>query len=755
MNQQSDRGSVGDGRTGWSVARVAVFWWGLLTVVQQAHRLLLLPPTLRVEPADSGLLLDTLITGFRADLTVSSLAVLVAGVAAVGLWLTPYLAARMTARQPPYRLLVRMLGGTLAVLTCCILLFLLVDMGYYTYNRQHPDLIFFEYLDDLFSSSSIDHAAQPAATSSQAGTQTEAEAGDLAKWIPKVLAFLALQLGVFLCWRGLFKRAIAPYLAHREIQQRASTVTGAFAAVLLGFSGFHPMGPWSIARADIPSTAYYLLAQNPLWYTGDVWYGSYTTKLGNAANRLAALMAIPEAIDVTRATIGSGARFLSEDYPLVRRSRPSQARTLRRPPNVMLLFIEGLDRRFLGRAVRPSPARGLRPPTDSDVTELYRDGLDRLLPAGMPETIRLTPFLDRLGADSVYFENFFSPGDKTHHGIFSSLCSFYSGYGRSPIKSRYTYEYLCLPSLLLRAGYETEMVLGYNRDYHQDHTALFVGRNGVKRFFDESRFPADAERRGLGVTDGALFDFMAQRVRAMKAGARPYFLTTLTLNTHHPYDAPLRHPEVAALRNDPDPYLATLRYVDAELERFFSTLTAEGLLDNTVVLILGDHGRHERIGRGSAAQFVGHHTIPLFVWLDPSLRAEAGYRPRVVSTVASQVDIAPTVLGLAGLTPKEAGFVGQDLSCLLWSECAPQSVALLCGIQQIGLAQSDGLLLYSIVRDLVQTVPLDLRDPARDRRADDAEIAERLRTSKALLVTAHVLLEKNRIWSWKLFEKEL
>jgi hypothetical protein len=95
------------------------------------------------------------------------------------------------------------------------------------------------------------------------------------------------------------------------------------------------------------------------------------------------------------------------------------------------------------------------------------------------------------------------------------------------------------------------------------------------------------------------------------------------------------------------------------------------------------------------------------------------------------------------------------LSCLLWSECAPQSVALLCGIQQIGLAQSDGLLLYSIVRDLVQTVPLDLRAPARDRRADDAEIAERLRTSKALLVTAHVLLEKNRIWSWKLFEKEL
>jgi hypothetical protein len=544
-------------------------------------------------------------------------------------------------------------------------------------------------------------------------------------------------------------------LAEREILRHTSTVTGTFAAVLLGFSGFHPMGPWSIARADIPSSAYYLLAQNPLWYAGDVWYGSYATKLGNAASRLTALMEVTEAIAVTRATVGPGDQFLSDDYPLVRNSGQTEARALRRPPNVLLLFIEGLDRRFLGRAVRPDPTPRSRISTDSDVTALYRDGLDRLLPADTIEAVRLTPFLDRLAAESLYFENFFSPGDKTHHGIFSSLCSFYSGYGRSPIKSRYTYEYLCLPSLLQRAGYETEMVLGYNRDYHQDHTALFVGRNGIKRFLDESRFPADAERMGLGVTDAALFDFITERVRAMKAGSRPYFLTTLTLNTHHPYDVPLRHPDVAALRNEPDPYLPTLRYVDAELERFFSGLSREGLLDNTVVLILGDHGRHERIGIGGAAQFVGHHTIPLFVWLDPSLRAEAGYRPRVVSTVASQVDIAPTLLGLAGLTPKHSAFVGQDLSCLLSTDCAPRNTALLCGIQQIGLAESDGLLLYSIVRNAVQTVALDFTAPAVDRPPDDPEIVERLRRSKALLVTAHVLLEKNRIWSWKLFEKDL
>ncbi|MFO0767965.1 MAG: hypothetical protein U0231_14520 [Nitrospiraceae bacterium] len=70
-----------------------------------------------------------------------------------------------------------------------------------------------------------------------------------------------------------------------------------------------------------------------------------------------------------------------------------------------------------------------------------------------------------------------------------------------------------------------------------------------KRFLDESRFPADAERLGLGISDGALFDFMADRIRSLRSGTHPYFFTTLTLNTHHPqYVPPLRHPDVAALR---------------------------------------------------------------------------------------------------------------------------------------------------------------------------------------------------------------
>lgn len=73
---------------------------------------------------------------------------------------------------------------------------------------------------------------------------------------------------------------------------------------------------------------------------------------------------------------------------------------------------------------------------------MYSEGLSRLLPAGTPGAITITPFPDSFAKDSIYFEKFFSSVIRPHHGLFSSLCSFYSGYGRSPIKSRDTYDYL-------------------------------------------------------------------------------------------------------------------------------------------------------------------------------------------------------------------------------------------------------------------------------------------------------------------------
>ena len=66
------------------------------------------------------------------------------------------------------------------------------------------------------------------------------------------------------------------------------------------------------------------------------------------------------------------------------------------PANVIILFLEGLDPRYLGQT--------------------YGE-------------VRGTPFLDRLREDSVYFTNFFSNGVQTSWGLFATLCSTYPRHG--------------------------------------------------------------------------------------------------------------------------------------------------------------------------------------------------------------------------------------------------------------------------------------------------------------------------------------
>jgi arylsulfatase A-like enzyme len=517
-------------------------------------------------------------------------------------------------------------------------------------------------------------------------------------------------------WRWLFRRRLQPRLARWAAAQPRASAAVLGVALLAGATGLQPEGPLAIARVSIASTTYYGLAQNPIWQTADAWLLAFGPEEHGTVARARQIMPLEEAIALTRQVVAPAADFASDRYPLVRRTtRPAGARHPR-PDNVLLLFVEGLDRRYVGP--------------------------------------RLTPFLDRWGREAVVFENFFANGELTHHGLFTTLCSHLSGLGKSPIKARYTNDFLCLPALLQRAGYWTEMVIGYNRDHHQDHTALFLARNGIRQFLDEGNFDAGRERMGLGVTDGALLDELRERIRALRQGAQPFFLTALTVSTHHPFVVPARDPAVATLLREPDRYPATLRYVDGELARFFTELERDGSLDDTVVVLLGDHGRHEVIGETDYERWLGRHLTPLFVWMPPALRAETGLRPRRVSAVASQVDVTPTLLGLLGLTPPLTPFTGQDLSGLLVGDRHVDGEAVLLTSHSAALADARGILVYGLNSEQVRGSDLALRD-VRELPAASPDVADRVRRLKALVVASTILVAENRVWSWAQFGRTL
>ena len=695
----------------WSFRRAVVFWWILFLVLQQTERLFLLPQALSLETPTPALLFKALVTGFRADLITSTLGIAFAALLAGGLGVILSAIGRWFAlplkTRSPYRLGLSLAASLIAIL---FLILLAVDMVYSHYNHQHLNFVFFEYLSDMFAPHQ--DAGMP---SEQAEQQTSAELQDGGRLVASLLEFaLAEGIGIAIWW-WCFK-SLQPVLARWRAFSPAIANTILLLTLLGGVLGFHPQGAYAIRIADINSAVYYTLAQNPILYASEALRAALESRALGTPSWVREDMRINEAIRLSQEAVGKAAVFPDPRYPFVRQMAVQQGVRFAKPVNVLLIFVEGLDRRYLDRTVA---------------------------------SVRLTPFLDRLKADSVYFENFFTNGVQTAHGLFASLCSYYPSQGSPAMKTRYAHDYLCLPALLSAAGYRTEMVIGQHRDLNRLH--LFMARNGLHQLFAEDDFPQSAERMGLGITDGALFDGVRSRIETLQRSDRPFFLTTLTVNTHHPFTVPLTHPEVRALSEEPDRYNAALRYLDLEMERWFVGLQRDGLLKDTVVFILGDHGRHEAIGRTDIERQAGHFLSPLFIWMDESLRTPELYRPRVVSSIASQVDLAPTILALNGLMPRLSPFLGRDVSCVLNTDCAQDNWAFLSSVYDdlVGLADQDGLLLYSLRTSFLFEASLNLEGESVRHAVTDPSVAARFRRLLALYVSSNHVLAHNQIWSWK------
>jgi arylsulfatase A-like enzyme len=278
-------------------------------------------------------------------------------------------------------------------------------------------------------------------------------------------------------------------------------------------------------------------------------------------------------------------------------------------------------------------------------------------------------------------------------------------------------------------------------------------RNGVQRLFDEVEWKRLAARPDAPVDDGMVLNYVRHRLRIHQQNHARFFLAAVTTGTHHPFTVFSADPDVRRLPAEPDRYVPALRHLDRELEGFFEQARREGLLENTIVVLLGDHGRHEPVSRNEAEELAGHFWAPLFIWVDDSLRTRVPFVPREVSQVASQVDLATTILALTGRMPALAPFLGRDLSCTLVRECERDNFAFLSNVYDdlIGTADREGLWLYSLRKDLFYEVDLDIRRVIYHQPAGDVLADPRSRRLLSLYVSTTQLLDQNRIWSWQKF----
>jgi phosphoglycerol transferase MdoB-like AlkP superfamily enzyme len=226
--------------------------------------------------------------------------------------------------------------------------------------------------------------------------------------------------------------------------------------------------------------------------------------------------------------------------------------------------------------------------------------------------------------------------------------------------------YVGFPGVLAEHGYTTVSAVPFDAGFW--NRRLMHPSYGFGQSFFDTDFRL-TEQIGWGLDDR---DFLQQMVPRLEQLPRPFGAWLITLSLHHPYDDfPDRHKTLRLGALDRTPfgnYLHTMRFFDQALEDFKAALARDGLLDESLLVVFGDHdagfahdaalARAMRLAPTDAAWALNDR-VPLFIRVGGPAAIDGASGEN--SRVAGQTDFAPTLLGLLGIDAAPLPYMGRNL----------------------------------------------------------------------------------------------
>ena len=289
----------------------------------------------------------------------------------------------------------------------------------------------------------------------------------------------------------------------------------------------------------------------------------------------------------------------------------------------------------------------------------------------------LTPNLDALRKESLFFNNFYATGTRTDRGLEAVTLSMPPTPGRSIVK-RIGHEsgYGSLGQQLTAQGYDSVFVYG-GRGYFDNMNAFFSG-NGY-RIVDQSSVPESEIhfKNAWGMGDGDLYSQAIKVADADYAQQKPFFMHVMTTSNHRPYTYPDGAIDIPSGKGRD----GAVKYTDYTIAQFLKEAKQKPWFGNTIFVFLADHCA------GSAGKEdlpVENYHIPLWIYAPGILEA------RESAQLASQIDVAPTLLGLLNVS-YISSFYGRNL---LLKNDEPDRV-LIGNYQHLGLFDGKDLAILS------------------------------------------------------------
>lgn len=257
----------------------------------------------------------------------------------------------------------------------------------------------------------------------------------------------------------------------------------------------------------------------------------------------------------------------------------------------------------------------------------------------------VTPGLDKIAADGLYFTNIYASGDRSEKGQIAVL----SGYPNQAITSiikmpNKTRDLPAINQPLEKIGYSSSFTYGGELEFA--NIKSFLLNAGFDKLTDKYSFPMSQRTTSWGVHDEYVFPRFASELSHKK---HPFFATLFTLSSHEPFDVPLKH---FTETDDVSLYKNSVYYTDSLLYDFISKSKSASWWPNTLIVITADHG-HPWPGNDPNDRPSKFH-IPL-VFTGGALKTKGA-----IDALGSQTDIITTVLNQMNISPNRFQW-GKDL----------------------------------------------------------------------------------------------
>ena len=248
----------------------------------------------------------------------------------------------------------------------------------------------------------------------------------------------------------------------------------------------------------------------------------------------------------------------------------------------------------------------------------------------------ITPNINKLMENSISFPNVY---EQIQEGVSSDSelmfnTGLYPAQKGSAFMSYGENTYFALPKLLQRSGYHTMAVHGdkdtfWNRD-------IVYPNIGIDDYIHEDLFE-DKRYSGLGILDESLFK---QSVKEIERTSKPYYSYVMTVTSHTPFTIEEEHRYLGVPGEDNDAgYLESIHYTDYHLGKFYEELEEKGELENTAIIVFGDHEGIHKYHESALPE--NNKKVPFFIHIP-------GMEGMEVDTIGGQVDMLPTILYMLG-----------------------------------------------------------------------------------------------------------